>query len=853
MQQETKQRLKIASVSLNQTVYDWARNTHNIFAAVDKAAADGADILSTEELSLVGYSADDYHQWNKDNKLTWEALRTIAAYAAEKDPNLVVTIGVPWHYADKSKHASDPEYNINNRPFNAHAVITGGRVIAMAAKSILADGAAEYEPRQFSHWPSEKGTIRITLPDGSRIPFGKPVIALEEGRNRLTLAYEICAEGWPGLQNDLSVNVREQNEARYIAALSQTYDLSVVLNPSASKPEPALNKEHIRAEGLCKTGSRYAGVYVYTNHLGSASGTYGAEGSQIFAQDGQIIHHGYRYSFQDMSYSSAVVALPVAVRGEPDVGIPHRFAAHSSRAWMGREAPFDAAFAMGQITLKQLSYEEYMRTIALWLRDYLAKQNHKPQGYVVSLSGGKDSGYGALAVSMMVDLDIQENGVEGFFKRFSHLSYKNDVLAIYAQKGEAEAVRALKKNILTCVYIPTENSSPETLRAARFLIEGGALPDGTVAQGIGGKFFVAPAQAALDETTMAFVGLDLDQVVRENLGAILGERPHHDLTPQERFDLARAQTLRQIKAYTNAEPQSMPALPDYITRACVNPLATWARAADDITLQNIQARVRLPIPWAIGNQERKMPLATSNASEVVHGYTTAGGDMHMGGANPIGGVSKHAITQSLNYFEYHGLVGFDPVSALHWINEQQPSAELRKVTGASQKQTDETDLGFTYEQSEFIEQRLIVGRQQPAAVLQAMRGHPVFGDDPVHLRGILLGFARRWESGQFKRVMGPLSPHTGKNPDPHQAVRTTVLGDHFRTGAALMTLGIIAEKIGDEAAFARHYGMSLSQAEMAALMNPDFKEALSTLSLEALMRRAIARNKRPHAQAVHIK
>ena len=378
-------RVKIASVSLNQTVYDYAVNVPNIIRAVDLAVADHADILSTEELSLTGYAADDYHQWNKNNDTVWTYLNLIARYAEEKDPNLVVTVGAPWHYADKSRPVNDPAYNINGRPFNAHFIITGGRVVAVSAKSILADGPAEYEPRQFNNWPLSKGTIDITLPDGTSVPFGKPVVFLREGLDAVSLTNEICAEGWPGVHDDLSINQREMNEGRHIAAIAQDHDLSIILNPSASKPQPAINKERIRADGLCKTGSRYCGAYVYTNFLGSSSGTYAAEGSQLFAQDGAIIHHGQRYSFRDVSYSSAVVDVPLARRGTPSATVAHEFADPETLERNGHEAGFDKAYAAKSITDNQLAYEEYMRSIALWLRDYIAKPDRQSQGYVISL------------------------------------------------------------------------------------------------------------------------------------------------------------------------------------------------------------------------------------------------------------------------------------------------------------------------------------------------------------------------------------------------------------------------------------------------------------------------------------
>ena len=827
-------RIKIASVSLSQIVYDYATNFSNFRQAIDLAVNDHADILATPELSGTAYEADDYHQWNKNNEAVWTFLKAVARYAEEKDPNLVVTVGVPWHYADKSKPANDPEYNINNRPFNTHAIITGGRVVALSAKSILADGPAEYEPRQFNDWPLSKGTIRITLPDGTEVPFGKPTVFFGNGAGRISLTNEICAEGWPGVHDDLTIDMREQAEARHIVALAKEHDLSVVLNPSASKPQPAINKERIRSEGLCKTGSQHCGVYVYTNYLGSASGTYAAEGSQIFAQNGAIIQHGQRYSFKDVSYSSVAVDVPVALRGQPDAIATHDFKDHAALERTGGEANFDKAFASQVLNGEQLVYEEYMRSIALWLRDYLAKPNRQSQGYVVSLSGGKDSAYGAVAVATMIDLDVQENGVAGFFEWFKNLKCKDDVLRINAEQGEAAAVREIKKNLLTCIYLPTENSSSHTLNAARFLIEGGELPDGTKVEGIGGKFYVAPVQAILEEIMTSSVGLDLTRIARENLGSILGDRMHV-LLPDEQVSVARTKLLQTIMDYINAPPNSNPQLPDYVSSHCFNRMPTWANPADDLNLQNPQARSRLPLPWTVASYEGKMSLTTSNESEAVHSYTTAGGDMHMGGANPIGGMPKHAITQSLAYFEQHGLVGLNPVRSLYWVNHEKPSAELRKVVEGAVEQTDESDLGFTYQQSQFIEERLIVGRQTPMEVLPQMRQSNIFPQDPAALRDILIGFAKRWESGQFKRIMAPLAPHVGSNVDPHQAVRTTVLGDHFRTGCAHMTLEVIAEVSGGAESFQQKFGLSVSEARQAALMNADFKSALVTWPMQRLL------------------
>ena len=828
-------RIKIASASLNQIVYDYATNFKNVRSAIDLAVDDHADVLSTQELSGTGYEADDYHQWNKNNDDVWALLTAIARYAEEKDPNLVVTVGAPWHYADKTKPANDPAYNINNRPFNTHAVITGGRVIGLSAKSILADGPAEYEPRQFNNWPLSKGTIMVPLPDGTEVPFGKPVFSLGDGKRRISLIHEICAEGWPGLHDDLTIDVREQSEARHIVALAEDYDISVALNPSASKPEPAINKEKIRSEGLCITGSRYCGAYVYSNYLGSASGTYAAEGSQIFAQNGKIVQHGQRYSFKDVAYCSAVVEVPEAVRGKPDAFASHAFQAHAAFERTGREASFDLAYANQAIDSNQLSCEEYIRSTALWARDYISKQSWQPQGAVISLSGGRDSAYGAIVITTMIDLDVKENGIEGFFKRFKGLRYKDQVLKNYAQEGEAAAVRALKKNFLTCVYLPTENSSEETRHAAHFLIEGGELADGTKADGIGGSFYVANVQGIFEEAVVAYTGLNLSKVAEENVQEILGSRAAAFL-PEEQTLMARAKLLQMVLQYVNAAPGSQPHLPDYITSHRVNPLPTWADPAFDLILQNLQARIRVTPPWSIAAAEGKMSFVTSNETENVLGYSTAAGDSHMGGANLLGGIGKHAVKCSLDYFENRGLIDLAPIRSLHYITNSQPSAELRKTVAGAAPQTDESDLGFNYEQADFISNRMIVGRQTPQEVLpQMQKSGNLFSSSLGSLRDTLVNFAKRWESAQFKRIMGTLAPYLGSNVDPHQSVRTTVLGDHFHTSNARMTLGVLAETVGGPENFQRKFGLSVPEANMAAQFNNDFKFALISWPLPKLL------------------
>ncbi len=108
---------------------------------------------------------------------------------------------------------------------------------------------------------------------------------------------------------------------------------------------------------------------------------------------------------------------------------------------------------------------------------------------------------------------------------------------------------------------------------------------------------------------------------------------------------------------------------------------TWTR--DDVSLQNLQARMRSPFVWTLANIFNGLLLTTSNRSEGDVGYATMDGDTS-GSLAPIAGVDKVFVRSWLvwaeNYFN---------LKSLHLVNVQAPTAELRP---ADQHQTDEEDL-----------------------------------------------------------------------------------------------------------------------------------------------------------------
>lgn len=128
---------------------------------------------------------------------------------------------------------------------------------------------------------------------------------------------------------------------------------------------------------------------------------------------------------------------------------------------------------------------------------------------------------------------------------------------------------------------------------------------------------------------------------------------------------------------------------------------------DDISLQNIQARVRAPGIWFFANLKQALLLATCNRSEAAVGYTTMDGDT-CGGLSPIGGIDKAYLRQWLRWAEVSGPDGVGPTPSLARMNSLEPTAELRP----GGEQLDEAEL-MPYPVLDAIERLAIRDKLEP--------------------------------------------------------------------------------------------------------------------------------------------
>jgi NAD+ synthase (glutamine-hydrolysing) len=338
--------------------------------------------------------------------------------------------------------------------------------------------------------------------------------------------------------------------------------------------------------------------------------------------------------------------------------------------------------------IDRLKEEEFSRAVSLGLFDYLRKSQSK--GFVVSLSGGADSSAVTCLVAIMVGLAVKQLGIDGFKNRLG-----------YIQDLTAKDTRGLIKQLLTCVYQSTRNSSETTKTSAA------------------GLAFAIGAE---------FLEFDVDPLV-ENYQEIVATSLGRKLT--------------------------------------------WE--SDDISLQNIQARVRSPGVWLVANLKQSLLLSTSNRSEAAVGYATMDGDTS-GGLSPIAGIDKAFLCRWLLWVEKKGPTGLKSFSALGPVNNQEPSAELRPK---EHRQTDEADL-MPYPLLDAIERAAIRDKKDPLEIFSLVElRFPEY--EPKQLARWIKRFFVLWSRNQWKRERYAPSFHLDdENLDPKTWCRFPILSGGFK-------------------------------------------------------------------------
>ncbi|MCM8530574.1 MAG: NAD(+) synthase [Lentisphaeraceae bacterium] len=199
---------------------------------------------------------------------------------------------------------------------------------------------------------------------------------------------------------------------------------------------------------------------------------------------------------------------------------------------------------------------------------------------------------------------------------------------------------------------------------------------------------------------------------------------------------------------------------------------SWEK--DDLALQNIQARVRAPGIWMVTNLRGGLLVTTSNRSEAAVGYATMDGDTS-GGLCPLGGVDKTFLRRWLRSVEVNSLCGCEAIPALKFVNEQEPTAELRP---SDQEQKDEEDL-MPYEVLDFIEKASIRDKKSPSRIFTEVVD--TYKVDKAQAFTWIEKFYRLWSRNQWKRERyAPAFHMDDENLDPKTWCRFPILSGGYQ-------------------------------------------------------------------------
>ncbi|WPP50216.1 NAD(+) synthase [Catalinimonas niigatensis] len=531
--------------------------------------------------------------------------------------------------------------------YDTACLIHNQQILGFTAKQFLANDGVHYEHRWFTPWPAHR--IEKVHVLGKDYEIGDIIYQVQG----VKIAFEICEDAW-----------RNQDRPGYRHAAK---GVQLMLNTSAS--HFAFGKSSFRETLIVPASKDFHCAYVFTNMLGNEAGRLVFDGEIIIAQEGKLLKKNQRFSYENVNLLSSLIDFEQPENSE------------SNPTTDSKE--------------KEI---EFVRAETLALFDYMRKSHSK--GFVISLSGGADSSSCSVLVAEMIRRGVRELGYSSFLHKAGMPQLIKE-LALSSVRDEQSICKSITKKLLYTAYQGTQNSSDETLNAAK-----------TLAESIGATFY----QWKVDEDVASYT-----------------------------------QTIEK----------------------CLSRSMNWEK--DDIAMQNIQARVRVPGIWMLANIKGALLIATNNRSEADVGYTTMDGDTS-GSIAPIAAVDKHFLLHWLRWAEenldYHGLSS---------VNHLNPTAELRPL---EKTQTDEDDL-MPYAILVEIERLAIRHWLPPIEIYQNLKLQQL--EENELLKTHIKKFFRLWSRNQWKRERVAPSFHMDDfNVDPRSWCRFPILSGGFEEELKLL-------------------------------------------------------------------
>ncbi|GIX41222.1 MAG: NAD(+) synthase [Leptospiraceae bacterium] len=510
--------------------------------------------------------------------------------------------------------------------YNCIAIIFEGELLALIPKSYLAGEGIHYEQRWFT--PYKDIWKKIEVKENNimyEFYFGQGIIDFFDVR----IGIEICEDAW--------INHRPSLFYFY------DHDIDLILNPAAS--HFGFGKYEVRKNIAKATSFYYHCYYISVNLLGNESGKAIYDGSFILTKNGELLFEIERFSFKDIMIRS----FPLEFNDLRNL----RDRIYSRRK--DRKEDFDTSILLPIKKFNRLN---------------------KP--------------------IFETDLERETNAVSNHYNSIIEYEYINEFPKINHLENQypIEFIEFLDVERLALFdYMRKTNSKGYTIS-----LSGGAdsslcaiLVYQMIRKGIielGLKNFIKKIHFIIEENDLKILE---QQSIEEQIQYFSNRILHtiYQKTDQntERTYLLANELAKEIHSHhININIQNLIDESINLFEKETKIKLSWEN--NDISLQNIQARMRNPLAWLLANTTNSILIVTSNRSEASVGYATMDGDTS-GGVAPIAGIDKAFILKFLDFIGKYKDEYTIPVETAQKILKQPPSAELRPI---DQEQTDEKDL-----------------------------------------------------------------------------------------------------------------------------------------------------------------
>ena len=334
--------LRIALAQINPTVGDLAGNAALVLDSARKAAAEGAHVLATPEMSLTGYPIEDLALRPSFVQAARAALDQLAVrLAAEGLGELLVVVGYLDGISDDKPRIGRPA----GSPLDAAAVIHRGSVLIRSAKHHLPNYGVFDEYRYF-------------------VPGDELPVVRVRG---VDVALVICEDLW--------------QDGGPVAAVAES-NAGLLLSINASPYE--LNKDDVRHELLARRAAEAGCPVVYVNQVGGQDELVFDGDSIVVTPDGAVIARAGQFTEELFVLDLDLPAAQTPVRDEiAGNGLTIRRVVASAEP----VDPYEPRPAVVTSRLDDLG--EIYQALVTGLRDYVRKNGFST--VLLGLSGGIDS------------------------------------------------------------------------------------------------------------------------------------------------------------------------------------------------------------------------------------------------------------------------------------------------------------------------------------------------------------------------------------------------------------------------------------------------------------------------------